>query len=334
MGARRRSALLLIAAVTLLLSACGDGDDKDVSVDPAVSPTPHVTTPVLTPVGSATATVNPTATVTSTLAPTEGTPTVTATTTPTATPTPVDIARFVGVYDVSYDDEFQRSDTIAEVFLDGAEVVIVIWPNGQEFLALHGTPTADGRVTLEGTGGIPNDVLYVAEGAARFDETNGRFRIYGSSNFWSATDRPFVLDRPIVRPPSSFNDTYRFDFDPSPGGCECTTTATFTIAVDENGVGTSTLAADELDDGQHRQGTFDPDECLVTARGRVRCVLRYDTTFVPMPGQPPAGPSFRVTLMGMLPAGNSATGEGRANAPTFPQVYFLGGAWTAMRVTP
>lgn len=123
-------------------------------------------------------------------------------------------------------------------------------------------------------------------------ETTGRLRLYGASATYSTLDRPFVPDRPIVRPPSPFNDTYRFAFDPSPGGCECSTTATFAIVVDENGIGTSTLAADELDASQTRQGTFDSDECLVTARGRLRCVLWYDTTFVPMQGQPPAGPRF------------------------------------------
>ena len=139
----------------------------------------------------------------------------------------------------------------------------------------------------------------------------------------------------MLRTSSPFNGTYRFAFDPSPGGCQCTTNATFTIAVDENGVGASTLAADELDASENRQGTFDPDECLITTRGRLRCVLGYETTFVPMPGQPPAGPAFRVTLMGVLAAnGNTVTGEGRADAPIFPQVYFLGGDWTATRVAP
>jgi hypothetical protein len=93
------------------------------------------------------------------------------------------------------------------------------------------------------------------------------------------------------------------------------------------------LAADELDADDHRQGTFDADECLVTTRGRLRCVLGYETTFVPMPGEPPAHPSFRVTLMGMLDAsGDAVNGEGRADAPIFPEVYFLGGDWTATRV--
>lgn len=39
-----------------------------------------------------------------------------------------------------------------------------------------------------------------------------------------------------------------------------------------------------------------------------------------------------MTLMGMLPADDGGTGEGRADAPVFPQVYFLGGAWRATRV--
>jgi hypothetical protein len=64
-------------------------------------------------------------------------------------------------------------------------------------------------------------------------------------------------------------------------------------------------------------------------------VLGYETTFVPMPGQPPAGPAFRVTLMGVLAANvNTMTGQGRADAPVFPRVYFLGGDWTATRVAP
>ena len=59
--------------------------------------------------------------------------------------------------------------------------------------------------------------------------------------------------------------------------------AVFTITADKNGVGASTLASDELDVGENCQGTFDPDECLITTRGRLRCVLRDETTFVPMP---------------------------------------------------
>jgi hypothetical protein len=39
--------------------------------------------------------------------------------------------------------------------------------------------------------------------------------------------------------------------------------------------------------------------------------------------------------MGVLAAdGDTVTGEGRADAPIFPEVYFLGGDWTATRVAP
>lgn len=323
--------LLMIGAVIAVLSGCGEDDDQRIA-EPAVSPTAHAATPV-TPASPATAT----ATVTTFATPAERTPTatstLTATPTPTATPSLVDVARFVGVYDVSFDTEFRRSDAIAEVFLDGEEATIVFWSDGHGLLSLHGMPDADGRVTLQGFGGIPNDVIFQAEGTARFGEEHDRQRIRGSSSDSLGSAGPFVLDRPALRASSPFNGTYRFAFDPSPGGCQCTTAATFTITVDENGIGTSTLAADELDAEQKRQGTFDPDVCLVTTRGRVRCVLGYETTFIPMPGEPPAGPAFPVTLMGVLAAtGNAVTGEGRADASIFPQVYFLGGDWTATRV--
>jgi hypothetical protein len=330
----RGSGLLVIGVVIALLSACGE-DDQQLVVEPPVSPTASATTPDSTPADSttATATAIPTAIVTTSA--TQSTPTATPTVTPSPTPTAVDIDSFVGVYDVSFDTEFRRSAAIAEVFLDGTEVAIVFWSDGHGVLSLTGTPTVDGRVTLEGFGGVPNDYLFLAEGTARFDESNGRQRIHGSSSRFSGPSGPFVLDRPALRATFPFNGTYRFAFDPSPGGCECTTTATFTIVVEENGIGASTLAADELDAGGNRQGTFDSDECLVTTRGRLRCVLRYETTFVPTPGQPPAGPVFWTTVWGVLTRdGSTVTGEGRADAPIFPQVYFLGGNWTATRVAP
>lgn len=336
--------LVMIGAAAVLLSACGD-DEEQRMAEPAVSPTAHVT-PVFTPASSATvtatATASPTAAVTTSATPTEGPPTATVTVTSTPTPmaTAVVVDRFAGVYDVSFDTEFRTSDAIAEVFLDGEEVTIVFWSDGHGLLSLHGTPDTEGRVTLEGLGGIPNDFFIQEEGTARFGEEHGRQRIRGSSSNSSGPSGPFVLDRPVLRASSPFNGTYRVAFDPSPGGCQCTTTATFTVAVDENGVGengvgASTLAADERDASENRQGTFDPDECLITTRGRLRCVLGYETTFGPMPDRPPAGPAFPVTLMGVLAAnGNTVTGEGRADAPIFPQVYFLGGDWMATRVAP
>jgi hypothetical protein len=323
----------LVGAVLVLLSACGE-DEERLIVEPADSPTEHSVTPTApTPMETPSATPLITATVTSSATRTAGTPTPTRTPTPTATATPIDLEAFVGVYDVSFDAQFKASDAIAEVVRDGEEIRLDIWSDGHDFLDLHGTPTAGGQVVLEGLGGIPNDVLFVAEGSATITETAGRQQIHASSNlFFSSEQAPFVLDRPVGDMPSRYAGAYRFAFDPSPGGCQCATTATLVIAVHDDGHAMSTLAADETDGTGHRQGTFDPDECLVTARGRLRCVLSYETTFVPPPGEPPAEPRFPVTLMGMLTV--HGTGAGRADAPVFPQVFFLGGDWTATRVGP
>lgn len=100
---------------------------------------------------SATPTADPTATVTTSATPTEGTPTATATVTPT--PTAVAVARFVGVYDVSFDTEFRTSDAIAEVFLAGDEVTIVFWSDGHGLLSLKGTPRTYTRSPITRQGG-------------------------------------------------------------------------------------------------------------------------------------------------------------------------------------
>ena len=96
---------------------------------------------------------------------------------------------------------------------------------------------------------------------------------------------------------------------------------------DENGNGDIAAPADELDATNARQGTFHPDYCDVTASGRVRCRLGYETTFKSNPSEA----HFAVRLTGKLTVGS---GRGVATAPIFPELFFLGGDWTATRVGP
>ena len=93
-------------------------------------------------------------------------------------------------------------------------------------------------------------------------------------------------------------------------------------------MGASVADAPELDENGGQLGTLHAGDCFVTASGRLRCELFCETTYEPPPGTPRAGSRFLVTLAGTLGA---TSGQGRSSAPIFPVVYFLGGAWSAVR---
>ena len=319
---------LLVGAVLVLLSACGEDEERQI-VEPADSPTEHTATPPApTPMETPSVAVSPSVTVTpSGTATGTSTPTRTPTPTPTATPLPVDVFDFVGAYDASFDSE----EIIAAVFAaDDGTIGVALFRNGHTFVGLTGEPRSDGHVSLTGEGRLEDDIVFFAEGTAVFVETSTTQRVRGSMHTVQTQlglDGDFVLERPVQRPTSPFDGTYRFTFDPSPGGCECTTTATFTLVTDENGIGNMAAPADELDASDARQGTFDPVDCDVTPTGRLRCFFGYETTFKANPSEA----NFPVTLTGQL---TGASGHGRAEAPIFPHLFFLGGDWIATRVGP
>jgi hypothetical protein len=328
----------------VLLSACGE-DEERLIVEPAVSPTgPEITPPASTPVSQASPTPTPpgaTATDTPTPSPTASAATRTATPspTPTSTPPPLDVLDFLGVYDASFEPEgVLPGDIIAEVYADGDEIGVALLFDGHTSVGMQGAPRPDGHVALEGEGRLEDDIVFFAHGTASFVQTEATQRVRGSlhrMDMQFGIEGTFVLERPVNRVPSRYDGPYRFTFDPSPGGCACTTTATFTLSTDANGIGTMLAAADELDVSNVRRGTFDPFYCDVTTSGRLRCVFGYETTTVPTPGELPAGPRFPVTLTGVLTAdGQGFSGQGRTEAPIFPTAYFLGGDWTATRVAP
>lgn len=329
MGSGSRLVRLVIGAVIVLLSACGE-DEERLIVEPADRPTEHAATPPApTPMATPSTTASPSAAVTPSATATAGTPTPTRTptSTPTATPVLVDVRDFVGAYDAT----FESDDVIAEVFVDDdGKIGVALYFNGHTAVGMTGEPRSDGHVSLEGEGRLEDDIVFSARGTATFIETPTKQQVRGSVHkldMQFGFEGDFVLERPVHRPPSKLDGSYEFAFDPSPGGCGCTTTATFTLATDENGIGNMVAAADELDASAARQGTFHPSSCDVTVSGRMRCVFGYETTFTSNPSEA----HFPVTLTGTLAAGS---GRGRTEAPIFPHAFFLGGDWTATRVGP
>lgn len=338
MGSGSRLVWLVIGVGLVLLSACGEDEERQI-VEPAVSPTEHAATPpVSTPVSQAAATPTPLvlrSTLTPLATPT-AVPTATATPspTPTSTPPPIDVFDFLGVYDASFETE----QIIAEVYSDEGEIGVALFFDGHTSVGLQGAPHGDGHVSLEGEGRLEDDIVFFAHGTATFIENATTQRVQGAirrEKMQFGIEGHFVLERPVQRMASRYDGAYRFTFDPSPSGCGCTTTAVFALSADDKGIGTILAAADELDTSDSRQGAFDPYYCLVTATGRLRCVLGYETTRAPVPGELPAGPRFPVTLTGLLTAdGQGFAGHGRTEAPIFPTAYFLGGLWTAATVSP
>ncbi len=327
---------LLVGAVLVLLSACGE-DEERLIVEPADSPTEHSVTPTApTPMETPSATPLITATVTSSATATAGTPTVTSTPTPTSTATPVDVATFVGIYDVSVRTVPSFGDSIAEVSIDDDGTVdIGIWFDGHSSVGLHGRPGNDGTIALEGQGVLEDDEIFLPQGHATFTQSGSTQRVSGAFDLDADASfgvaGTFELERPVRRPRSPHDGTYRVTLDPSPSGCECATTMTFTLGTDEQGVGTTLVGGDEVDADDVKLGTFDPFYCLVTPTGRLRCVFGYATTFLPPPGHLPSGPRFPVTLTGQLTGDG---GQGVTDGPIFPEAFFLGGDWTATRVGP
>jgi hypothetical protein len=277
-------------------------------------------TPSATVSASATATVSATATGTST-------PTRTPTPTPTATPLPVDVFDFVGAYDASLDSQ----EIIAEVFAtDDGKIGVALYRNGHTFVGLTGEPRSSGHVSLEGEGRVEDDMVFFAQGTATFVETATTQQVRGSvhpRDMGFGIDGDFVLERPVHRTPSEFDGSYRFTFEPSASGCECSTTATLTLATDRNGIGSMLTPTDELDASTARQGIFHSSYCDVTPSGRIRCIFGYESAFKTIPSEA----HFLVTLTGEVSGGS---GRGRTEAPIFPHAFFLGGDWTATRVGP
>lgn len=76
---------------------------------------------------------------------------------------------------------------------------------------------------------------------------------------------------------------YRVRLLPSASGCECTTSATFHLAVDRDGFAASTDGVPELDASSHQVASFDPGPCFVSSAGDFRCVLGYSAAFVSPP---------------------------------------------------
>jgi hypothetical protein len=316
--------------VTLLLaafSACGN-DDEQRTVAPTVTPTGAIASPrEPTPTSTVAATVISTSTVT------DGTPTSTA----TPTGTPIDVTRFIGVYDDTSGVPKTGFGVPAVATVTGTdeELTLLIAFDGHTFITLTGMPRSDGAVDLSGGGVVEDDEVIIVDGTATLSEAEGIQRVV--IEFHDRTALGFsgtvAFRRPATGTPPLFAGSYRFTFLPSPSGCDCTTTAVITINVDADGFGQSVMTAEERDDGGAVLGSFDAGDCLVSAIGTVRCQLLYRTTFPTPPSGIPPVMAFGVTLTGRLVAGaGDATGSGRTEAPIFPEPFFLGGDWTETSV--
>ena len=335
MGMRGLVTLLFVIG----LAACGLGDGGaggrkdgggggDAEATPTVVATATLTsltplpTPTLTP---RPATLTPTATV-------SGTPIPTA----TESPVPVNVADFVGVYDAdATGGGFSPAYAIAVVDGGAGSITIVLLLDGHTSMTLSGSVDDDGVAALSGQGVFQDDIFITPTGTATLSTDGDVQRIEGTMQGGFGFVASFQLARPIAATSDGFTGTYRVAFVPSPGGCECTTTADLTLEVESDGSAESTTAADETDAVSTLQGTFDAGDCFVTASGRLYCELPYETTFVPPPDELiPPDPSFLVTLTGELDASSgTVSGSGVTSAPIYPTPYFLGGSWLATRTS-
>jgi hypothetical protein len=306
----------------------GGGDGGDADATPTVVATATLTS--LTPLPTPTLSPRP-----ATLTPT---PTASGTPIPTATASavPVDVADFVGVYDAdATGGGFSPAYAIGVVGGGGGFITIELLLDGHTNVTLSGSVDDDGVAVLSGQGVFQDDILITPTGTATLSTDGVVQRIEGAMEGGLSFVASFQLARPIAGTSEGFAGTYRVAFVPSPGGCECTTTADLTLAVEPDGIAESTTAADEADAVGTLQGTFDAGDCFVTASGRLYCELPYETTFVPPPGELiPPDPSFLVTLTGELEAsGVTISGSGVTSAPIYPTPYFLGGSWLATRTS-
>src|SRR5262249_36862783 len=131
-----------------VLSACGDDDDRR-----AATPTPTLTS-TSTPIPRETSDPTETAVTTTTPTPVETViaSTVTISATPTSTATPIDVARFVGVYDDSSGRPRPGLDVPAVATLTGTAeaLTVAIFFDGHTTVGLQGSARADGTALLSG----------------------------------------------------------------------------------------------------------------------------------------------------------------------------------------
>lgn len=295
---------------------------------PMATPTP---TPPATPLDT---TETPTPTPVETIVAT----TLTAIVTPTVTSTPIDVARFIGVYDDSAGVPETQFGVPAIATLTGTgALTFAIFFDGHTSLGLNATARPDGTVALSGQGVVEDDEVILLDGNSTLSETRGVQRIVGKLHDRTLLgfSPSFAFERLVNGSAARFAGSYGFRFTPSPSGCDCATTTTLEIEVGADGFGRSIAMAEERDAGGAVLGHFDAGECLVTFTGTIRCQLAYQTTVPTPPSGIPGGPSFLVTLTGRLVAhAGGATGSGRTEAPIFPEAFFLGGDWTAEPAAP
>lgn len=309
------------AGLVLLFAGCGDGDDGELRIAmtsptaprPTATASPVGPTPSGVPAGPGTATAIPTATA-------------------TATPTAV-LARFLGTYDGAseIDGRIGGDEWIATVTGTNSALTLALLFDGHSSVGVSGRLVGDRLDASEGGGVLEDDIRVFATGSATFAETSSQQRIRGEvhePNGGFGFRERFVLTRPRDGRPSRFAGPWTFTLTPSPSGCACVSTVALTIETGDDGMGASVADAPELDEHGAQLGTLHDGDCFVTASGRLRCELVYETTYDPPPGTLRAGPRFLVTLTGTLGA---MSGRGLSSAPIFPIVYFLGGTWSAVR---
>lgn len=244
--------------------------------------------------------------------------------TPIPTATVFDAARFRGAYAASV----SGGDGFATV---SGGIALHLFADADSSVSLSGGLDSDGTAVVSGDGIFQGDIYFEMRADLRVTEANGIQRISGETadgSYPSAYFRTFLLERPSVHDSSVYSGAYRITFMGSPSGCECATTATFTLESDADGFAVSTAVADERDATSRVVGRFSPGSCVVVGTGGVRCDLVYTRILAPPPGAPFISDQFGVTLLGSLgQSGESLFGGGWLQGAIFSG--FFGTFWEA-----
>lgn len=263
-----------------------------------------------------------------------------ATATPVVERTPVRAGGLGGTYDVLYDrDVFGHfDDVVGVVHADIGPFIGVSFATRLGVgVSLGGEITGDGVIPVRGTVALPHRTFEVHGHAvpSRDDQVRRIVVTVRSDSSFLDFETTFSLETSLLGNRLRFKGAHRFTFDESPSECACSSTATLSLSVPPNGIGSSDLAAEDRDGAGRLLGTFEPQNCNVTATGRVWCQLPYASADDPSLAE--RSTRRYAYLFGHLPPdGDAAPTTGRlyvdrdiGNDDDDPRAL---GAWSATRV--
>jgi hypothetical protein len=236
-----------------------------------------------------------------------------------------------GTYDVTVAGDLgDHGDLVGSVTASHDEALAFsVRLSSNTYFTVGGTLRHDGTVALLGSAVTPRRSFSIeGQGVAARDTATQRIvgTVHSSSSFLGF-ELSFTFDRPRAANVTPYMGTHRFRFSPSPSGCECDSTATFRISGQTNGFERADYLTPELDVLSRELGVFDGGECLVTATGRLSCLLAYAPK-----GLAPWYPA--AYFFGRIAREAEPAGTGRA------EIVFDGDetprqvAWTATRLGP